>query len=100
MTPTQAITLCNIGTLFAFLLVSIGVIVLRVREPDRPRPFKVPGYPVTPLISAVACLALILGLERSNWLRFVIWLALGLVVYFAYGFWRSRLRGRSASPGA
>jgi APA family basic amino acid/polyamine antiporter len=97
MTPDQAITLCNIGTLFAFLLVSLGVIVLRVREPDRPRPFKVPGYPVTPLVSAAACLGLMFGLERTNWLRFGFWLALGLVVYFFYGFWRSRLRAGASS---
>jgi APA family basic amino acid/polyamine antiporter len=94
MTPTQAITLCNIGTLFAFFLVSIGVIVLGKKDPDRPRPFKVPGYPLTPLISAAACVALILGLERSNWARFVIWLILGLGVYAVYGYWRSRLRAR------
>jgi len=92
LTPGQAIGLCNIGTLFAFILVSLGVIVLRRREPDRPRPFRVPGYPVTPVLSALACMALILGLERSNWLRLVIWLAIGLVVYFAYSYRNSVLR--------
>lgn len=97
MTPGQAIGLCNIGTLFAFILVSLGVIVLRQREPDRPRPFKVPGYPVTPILAALACLGLVIGLERSNWLRLAIWLALGLVVYFAYGVRHSRLAKRYAS---
>jgi basic amino acid/polyamine antiporter, APA family len=92
LTPDQAIGLCNIGTLFAFILVSIGVIVLRKTAPDQPRPFKIPGYPVTPLLSAGACLALILGLERTNLWRFVIWLALGLIVYFAYGVRHSVLR--------
>jgi len=92
LTPGQAIGLCNIGTLFAFILVSIGVIVLRRREPDRPRPFKVPGYPVTPILSAAACLALICGLEVSNWLRLVIWLQIGLVVYAGYSYWNSTLR--------
>lgn len=96
MTPGQAIGLCNIGTLFAFILVSLGVIVLRQREPDRPRPFKVPGYPVTPILAALACLALVIGLERSNWLRLAIWLAIGLVVYFAYGVRHSRLAKRHA----
>jgi APA family basic amino acid/polyamine antiporter len=95
--PDTAITLCNIGTLFAFLLVSIGVIVLRVRDPDRPRPFKVPGYPFTPLISAAACIGLILGLERSNWKRFLYWLLAGLVVYAIYGYWHSRQRRASAA---
>ncbi|HTF90396.1 MAG TPA: amino acid permease [Planctomycetota bacterium] len=97
MTPNQAIGLCNIGTLFAFILVSIGVIVLRVREPDRPRPFRVPGYPVTPILAALACFALIMGLERSNWMRLLIWLAIGLVIYFAYGIRHSRLAARERS---
>ncbi len=92
LTPDQAIGLTNIGTLFAFILVSLGVIVLRVRHPDRPRPFKVPFYPVTPIVSALACLALIFGLEISNWLRLFVWLAIGLVVYFSYGYHHSVLR--------
>ena len=94
MTPGQAIGLCNIGTLFAFILVSLGVIVLRMREPERPRPFRVPLYPLTPIISALACFGLIMGLERSNWLRLLIWLAIGLVVYFAYGLKHSKLAAR------
>ena len=97
LTPDQAIGLCNIGTLFAFILVSVGVIVLRRREPDRPRPFRVPGYPITPIVSALACLGLVLGLERSNWLRLVVWLALGLVVYALYGYRNSLLRRELAA---
>ena len=69
LTPGQAIGLCNIGTLFAFILVSLGVIVLRIREPDRPRPFRVPGYPVTPILSALACLGLVLGLDKLAGLK-------------------------------
>jgi APA family basic amino acid/polyamine antiporter len=95
MTPDQAIGLTNIGTLFAFVLVSIGVIVLRMRDPQRPRPFRVPGYPITPLISALACLALIFGLEASNWMRFLIWLAIGVLVYLFYGLHKSRLANNS-----
>ena len=98
LTPDQAIGLTNIGTLFAFILVSLGVIVLRFRYPNRERPFRVPFYPVTPIVSALACLALIAGLELSNWLRLVIWLAIGLVVYFSYGYRHSVLRLRG-SPG-
>jgi len=97
LTPGQAIGLCNIGTLFAFILVSLGVIVLRRREPDRPRPFKVPGYPVTPVVSALACLGLVLGLERSNWLRLAAWLVIGLVVYFLYSYKHSVLRRQLAA---
>src|SRR5262245_1079672 len=100
LTPGQAIGLCNIGTLFAFILVSLGVIVLRRREPDRPRPFRVPGYPVTPIVSALACLGLIMGLERSNWLRLLIWLAIGLVVYFLYSYKNSVLRRQIAASEA
>ena len=95
MTPDQAIGLTNIGTLFAFILVAVGVIVLRVREPERPRPFRVPLYPVVPILAALSCLGLILGLEASNWLRLVIWLAVGLVVYFSYGYRNSVLRRRA-----
>ncbi|MET0595875.1 MAG: amino acid permease [Polyangiaceae bacterium] len=97
LTESQALELTNIGTLFAFILVSLGVIVLRWREPDRHRPFRVPGYPVTPLLSAGCCFFLMLGLPASNWWRFAIWLAIGLAIYMAYGRKRSRLaRGASA----
>jgi basic amino acid/polyamine antiporter, APA family len=96
LTESQALELTNIGTLFAFVLVSLGVIALRLREPDRPRPFRVPGYPVTPLLSAGCCILLMLGLPASNWWRFGIWLLLGLAIYFAYGRKRSRLAGRPA----
>ena len=75
--PSQALELCSIGTLFAFVIVSVGVIVLRVREPDRPRPFRCPGYPVTPLLSIGACLWLMVGLPWLNWVRFAVWLARG-----------------------
>ena len=88
----EVVDLTNIGTLFAFVLVSIGVIILRVREPDRPRPFRVPGAPFTPLISVVACVYLMLQLPSVTWIRFGIWLAVGLVVYFLYGYRHSVLR--------
>jgi APA family basic amino acid/polyamine antiporter len=92
LTDDQALRLCNIGTLFAFFLVSIGVIALRTRNPGATRPFRVPGYPVTPVISALACVGLMLGLGMSSWLRFGIWLAIGLVIYAFYGYRKSRLR--------
>jgi APA family basic amino acid/polyamine antiporter len=88
----EVVDLTNIGTLFAFVLVSAGVIFLRRAEPDRPRPFRAPGAPWTPLISIVACLYLMLQLPRITWIRFGIWLAIGLVLYFLYGYRNSVLR--------
>ncbi|OFV92885.1 MAG: amino acid permease [Acidobacteria bacterium RIFCSPLOWO2_12_FULL_65_11] len=84
--------LTNIGTLFAFMLVSIGVLVLRVKEPERPRPFKVPFVWPVCVLSAAGCLFIMQGLPRTAWERFGIWLLLGLVLYLAYGYRHSRLR--------
>jgi APA family basic amino acid/polyamine antiporter len=84
--------LTNIGTLFAFALVSIGVLVLRVIEPDRPRPFKVPFVWPVALLSAAACVFIMAGLPRQAWERFGIWLAIGLLIYGLYGYRHSRLR--------
>jgi APA family basic amino acid/polyamine antiporter len=84
--------LTNIGTLFAFALVSIGVIVLRHTEPDRPRPFRVPFVHVVGLGGAALCVFVMKGLPRQAWERFGIWLAIGLILYFLYGFQHSRLR--------
>ena len=84
--------LTNIGTLFAFMLVSIGVLVLRHTEPDRPRPFRVPFVWPVSLLSAAACIFIMLGLPRTAWERFGWWLLIGLAVYALYGFRNSRLR--------
>jgi APA family basic amino acid/polyamine antiporter len=85
--------LSNIGTLFAFVLVSIGVVVLRVREPERPRGFKVPFGPVIPLLSVFFCFVLMAGLPIITWYRFLIWLVIGLVIYFLYSRHRSEFAG-------
>jgi APA family basic amino acid/polyamine antiporter len=87
--------LTNIGTLSAFILVSIGVLVLRYTDPSRPRPFRVPMVWVVSLLSTAGCLFIMIGLPRQAWERFAIWLALGLVFYFLYGYRKSRLRERS-----
>jgi basic amino acid/polyamine antiporter, APA family len=84
--------LTNIGTLFAFAIVCIGVLVLRYTDPDRPRPFRVPlVWPVC-LLGAAGCIFIMQGLPHQAWERFGIWLAIGLALYFAYGYRNSRLR--------
>jgi APA family basic amino acid/polyamine antiporter len=85
----DAADLSNIGTLFAFVLVSLGVIFLRRTQPERPRGFRVPLVPVFPLISVALCFGLMTGLTVITWLRFVVWLVLGLLVYFFYSRHRS-----------
>jgi APA family basic amino acid/polyamine antiporter len=84
--------LTNIGTLFAFALVCIGVLVLRHTQPDRPRPFRVPFVWLVCLGGAAACVFVMKGLPRQAWERFGIWLAIGLALYFVYGYRNSTLR--------
>ena len=86
--------LTNIGTLFAFALVCAGVLVLRVKEPLRPRPFKVPGVWVVAPLGIAACLYIMLGLPPQAWTRFLWWLAIGVAIYAVYGYRHSKLRGR------
>ena len=88
--------LSNIGTLFAFIVVSVGVIVLRKKQPDRPRGFRVPWVPFTPILSIACCLVLMISLPLETWVRFFTWLAIGLVIYFTFGKRRSTLRDEPA----
>jgi APA family basic amino acid/polyamine antiporter len=89
----EMVDLTNVGTLFAFILVCVGIVVLRVREPDRARPFRVPfGAWLVPSAGVASCLALVAYLPPPSWWRFVGWLAAGLVLYATYGFRRSRQR--------
>ncbi len=88
----------NIGTLTAFFLVSIAVPVLRRRNPEMNRPFKVPFSPVLPIVSAIICGYLMLTLPVETWIRFVIWMALGFAIYFVYGYRRSRLANGGWTP--
>ena len=83
--------LSNIGTLFAFLLVAIAVLVLRRTQPDRPRGFRVPLMPWLPILAILSCLVLMASLTVENWIRFFVWLLIGLVVYFSYSRKRSTL---------
>jgi len=88
--------LTNIGTLFAFMLVSIGVLVLRYTEPERPRPFRVPFVWPVCVLSAAGCVFIMIGLPGAAWQRFGVWLVIGLVLYFTYGFAHSKLRAQHA----
>lgn len=87
----EMVDLTNIGTLFAFVLVCFGIIILRVKEPHKHRAFKVPLSPVVPLLGVGACIFLMTGLPMLTWLRFILWLLVGLVVYFSYGIKHSLL---------
>jgi APA family basic amino acid/polyamine antiporter len=92
MDENEIYDLTNIGTLAAFAIVCIGVLVLRQTDPARPRPFRVPALPIISVVGAAACVYTMMGLPRSAWERFGIWLAVGLALYFVYGFRHSRLR--------
>lgn len=92
--------LTNIGTLFAFIVVSAGVIVLRKTQPERRRSFRVPFCPFLPLLSILCCLVLMLGLPLETWVRFVVWLVAGLGIYFWFGRKHSTLRQEEAARGA
>ncbi|WP_350449029.1 amino acid permease [Paracidobacterium acidisoli] len=86
--------LSNIGTLFAFVLVSAGVLILRYKDPGRHRGFRCPGGPVLPVLSIIFCILLMAGLPIMTWLRFFLWLAIGLVIYFTYSRKRSEFAGQ------
>ncbi len=94
----DAADLSNIGTLFAFVLVSLGVIFLRSREPNRPRGFRVPFSPLFPLISVVLCTGLMAGLTVITWVRFFVWLVLGLIIYVFYSRTRSEFHEKKLEP--
>ncbi len=87
--------LTNIGTLFAFLVVCLGVLALRIKEPDRPRPFRVPFVWVVAPVGALACLYVMTGLPATAWWRFGWWMLAGVAIYFAYGFRHSKLARRA-----
>jgi basic amino acid/polyamine antiporter, APA family len=96
----EMVDLTNIGTLFAFVLVCFGIIILRIKEPLKHRTFKVPLNPVIPLLGVASCIFLMTALPGITWIRFVVWLIIGLVVYFTYSFRHSLLhpKSRSAPP--
>jgi APA family basic amino acid/polyamine antiporter len=91
---SKTIDLCNMGTLFAFVVVSVGVIVLRKTRPEVERRFRVPGVPFTPLITIAFCFYLMISLPGVTWIQFGIWLLVGAGIYFLYGVRHSKLQKR------
>ena len=92
--------LSNIGTLFAFALVAGGVLILRYKQPDRPRAFRAPGGVLAPVVTILTCLLLMAGLPITNWIRFFVWLLIGLVFYYFYGRRHSQLSDANIQANA
>jgi APA family basic amino acid/polyamine antiporter len=90
----------SIGTLMAFVIVSIGIIFLRYQRPELERPFKVPLVPFVPALSALVSLGLMAGLPGATWIRLIVWMAIGIVLYFAYGYRHSEVRKRDEALAA
>jgi APA family basic amino acid/polyamine antiporter len=88
---TELAELVNIGTLFAFILVAVGVLVLRHTRPDLPRAFRCPGVPAVPILAVLTSFCLMLNLPGATWIRFIVWMIIGFIVYFAYSARHSRL---------
>ena len=89
--------LVSIGTLLAFVIVSAGIIVLRRKSPDIPRPFKTPLVPLVPILAIAICGYMMYSLPRDTWVRLIVWLVLGLLIYFVYGKAHSRIASQQAS---
>jgi APA family basic amino acid/polyamine antiporter len=89
--------LVNIGTLLAFLMVCAAVLIMRRTHPNANRPFKVPFMPITPILGIVTCLVLMFSLPGENWVRLVVWLAIGFCIYFSYGIRHSALAQEAAN---
>ena len=93
---TQLGHMTSIGTLLAFVLVCLGVIILRRTQPDAPRAYRTPLVPLVPILGILTCLAMMVSLDGETWLRLVIWLAIGMVIYFGW----SRRHSRVGREGA
>jgi len=97
-TVREAGSLCSIGTLLAFVIVSVGVLVLRIREPNLPRKFTTPWVWFVAPMGALSALYLMLNLPWTTWLRLIVWFVIGIVIYFAYGVRQSKLAQPSGTP--
>jgi APA family basic amino acid/polyamine antiporter len=92
--------LVSIGTLLAFVIVCAGVWILRVRQPNIPRSFKTPFVPLVPILGILSCFGLMAGLPKDTWIRLIVWLVLGFVIYFLYSRSHSKIgRGETVSAG-
>jgi APA family basic amino acid/polyamine antiporter len=89
--------LVSIGTLLAFVIVSAGIIVLRSKSPDLPRPFRTPLVPIVPILAIAICGYMMYSLPGDTWIRLIVWLVLGLLIYFLYGKSHSRIAASSTS---
>src|SRR5206468_5020197 len=98
-TVREAGALCSIGTLLAFVIVSVGVVVLRVREPDLPRTFKTPFVWFIGPAGALSALYLMISLPLTTWVRLIVWFVIGLILYFGYGIRNSKLAQAESRPG-
>ncbi|MBI4486604.1 MAG: amino acid permease, partial [Acidobacteria bacterium] len=87
----------SIGTLLAFVIVSVGIVFLRYQRPELERPFKTPWVTFVPILSALVSLALMAGLPGDTWMRLVVWMAIGMIVYWSYGFRHSEVRKRDTA---
>jgi APA family basic amino acid/polyamine antiporter len=87
----------SIGTLLAFVMVCLGILILRKKEPNLERPFKTPFVPVVPVLGIITCVVMMVSLPFDTWLRLFVWLAIGFIIYFFYGKKRSKLRNETKS---
>ncbi len=92
--------LTNIGTLFAFVIVCAAVLIMRRTNPDAERPFRAPFYPLVPILGILSCLLLMFSLPVENWYRLILWMAIGLVIYFCYSMHHSKLRGTASGASS
>ena len=85
----------SIGTLLAFVMVCLGILILRKKQPHLERPFKTPFVPLVPILGIITCVVMMVSLPFDTWLRLFVWLAIGFVIYFVYGKKRSKLRNET-----
>jgi APA family basic amino acid/polyamine antiporter len=97
-TVREAGSLCSIGTLLAFVIVSVGILVLRLREPDLPRKFKTPAVWIVAPLGAISAFSLMAALPWPTWRRLIVWFVIGMVVYFSYGVRQSKLAKPQPTP--